>query len=144
MFIESVKKGFLSGLKCSWFLIKIIIPVYLCITILVHTPVIGWLASVSAPFVGAFHLPGEAAVPFITGIALDEYGIIAAIKAVGLSGYAVTVVAVMTLASHSLVVEAAILNRMGLPAVFFTAYRLCVSAILGFALSGIGVVFNLW
>ena len=144
MFIESVKNGILSGLKTSWFLIKVIVPVYLCITIFRHTPAMDWLVSVAAPFMGVFHLPGEAAVPFIAGIVLDEYGVIASIKAVSLTGYSVTLVAVMTLVSHSIVVEMAILNRMELSAVFFTAYRLFFSAVIGFALSAIGVVLNIW
>ena len=144
MLTTSIKKGFISGIKCCWFLIKVIIPVYLFITILKHTPVMDLLVSAFAPMMGAFRLPGEAAVPLMTALFLDEYGVIAAIKAVGLTGYAVTLVAVMTLISHSLFVEAAILRKMDLSITFFTSYRLLASIAAGFALSAIGVVFNLW
>ena len=144
MLTTSIKKGFINGLKCCWFLIKIIIPVYLLITILKHTPVMDWLVTLFTPFMGAFNLPGEAAVPLITAIFLDEYGVIAAIRAVELTGYSVAIVAVMTLISHSLFIEAAIIRKLDLSVTFFTAYRLTASIVVGFALSFIGVVFNLW
>jgi len=144
MFISSLKNGFISGVKSCWFLIKIIIPVYLAITILKNSPAMGWLASVCAPLMGAFHLPGKAAVPFIAGAVLDEYGVIAAIKAVNLTGFAVTVVAVMAMISHSLFVEAAILRKLGMSITFFTVYRITESVIIGLALRFIGEALNLW
>lgn len=144
MLLNSIKSGIISGIKCCWFLIKVIVPVYLFITVLKHTPAMDWLASAFAPLMSAFHLPGEAAVPLITGIALDEYGVIAAIKAVNLTGFAVTVVAVMTLLSHSVIVEAAILKRMGMSITFFVSYRVAASIALGLCLGAIGAVMHLW
>jgi len=144
MLKESIKNGAISGVKCCWFLIKIIVPVFFFITALKHTPAMDWLVSVCTPLMGVFRLPGEAALPLITGIFLDEYGVLAAIKAVGMTGYAITVVAVMTLISHSLILEAAISKKFGLSITFFTVYRLMASAIVGLVLSMAGVVFNLW
>ena len=144
MLTSSIKNGFISGLKTCWFLIKIIIPVYLFITILKNTPAMGWLTSACAPLMGVFNMPGEAAVPLITGFILDEYGLIAAIKAVNLTGFSVVILAVMVLISHSLFVEAAIIKKMGLSATLFTLYRLSASFIMGFALSIAGTVFGLW
>jgi len=144
MLTTSIKKGIISGVKCCWFLIKVIIPVYLFITVLRHTPAMDYLVVVFAPFMGIFGLPGEAALPIITGYMLDEYAVIAAIGAVELSGYAVTVVAVMAILAHSLFVEGAIVRKLGLSVTFFTIYRLLAAGIVGLALNFIGVVFNLW
>lgn len=144
MLVLSIKNGFISGLKTCWFLIKVIIPVYLFITILKNTPAMDWLVIVFTPLVGAFGLPGEAALPLITGMMLDEYGVIAAINAVGLTGYAIAVVAVMTLIAHSLFVEGAIVKKLGHSVTFFTAYRLIAAVLMGLALNFIGVVLNLW
>ena len=144
MLVKSIKNGFINSLKICLFLIKIIVPVYLFITVLKHSPVMGWLVSIFTPLMGVFHLPGEAAVPLITGLVLDEYSAIAAIRAVNLTGYAVTVVAVMTLISHSLFVEAAIVRKMGLSAAFFTLYRLTAALSVGLTLGIVGTVLNLW
>ena len=143
MLATSVKNGLINGLKCSWFLIKIIIPVYFFITILRHTPAMDWLTAVFAPAMGIFHLPGEAALPIITGFVLDEYGVIAAIRAVNLSGFHATIVAVIILPAHSLIVEGAIVKKLGQSATFFTVYRLIAALICGLAVSLAGVVFNL-
>ena len=144
MLITSVKNGLISGVKCSWFLIRIIIPVYFGLTILRHTPAMDWLTGVFAPFMGVFSLPGEAAVPIITGFFLDEYAVIAAIRAVNLTGFPVTMVVVMALIAHSLVVEGFIVKKLGHSALFFTAYRLIIAAAVGLALSFLGVVLDLW
>ena len=144
MLAISIKNGFINGIKCCWFLIKIIIPVYLFITILKHTPVMDLLISGFAPLMGLFRLPGEAAVPLITGMVLDEYGVIAAIKAVDLTGYAVTVVVVMTILAHSLFIEGAIVKKLGLSVTFFTTYRLAAALVMGLVLSFAGVVFDVW
>ena len=144
MLPQTIKKGFLNGLKCCWFLIKIIVPVFFVITVLKHTPVMDWLAGLFAPAMALFRLPGEAALPIITAFFLDEYGVIAAMKAVELSGYAVAVVAVMTLVAHSLIVEAAIVRKLEMSAMFFTTYRLLAAVVVGLVYSGIGVVFQLW
>jgi len=144
MLAKSIKNGFISGIKCSWFLIKVIIPVYFFITILKHTPVLDWLATVFAPAMGVFNMSGEAAIPIISAIALDDYGVIAAIKAIGISGYSVTMIAVMTMISHAIIIEAAILRKMGLSATFFVSYRLIGSVIAGFFLNILGVALGLW
>jgi len=144
MLKTAVKNGFINGIKYSWFLIKIIIPVYFLITAIKYSPAMDWLVTIFTPVAGVFNLPGEAAVPLISAFVLDEYGAIAAIKAVNLSGYSVTVVAVMTLISHSLIIETAILKKMSLNAVFFNTYRLFWSIAAGLALNVAGVALSLW
>ena len=144
MLITSVKNGAISGVKCCWFLIKIIIPVYFFITVLKYSPAMDLLVSAFSPLMSIFHLPGEAAVPLISGFILDEYAVIAAVKAMHITGFSITIIAVMTLISHGLFIEAAITKKLGLSATFLTLYRLTASVIAGLALSLMGTVFNLW
>lgn len=136
MLIDAIKVGFKKGLYCCWTLIKIMVPIYICITFIKYSPLMDWLVAGFSPVMGIFRLPGEAAVPWITGMFSDEYGAIAAIKAVGLTGMDITVVSIMIMLAHSLFVEAAIIKKMGLSLLFFTCYRL-IAAILA------GVVFGL-
>lgn len=95
-----------------------------------------------APAMGLFHLPGEAALPVITGFLLDEYGVIAAIRAVNLSGFHAMIVAVMVLPAHSLIVEGAIIKKLGQSATFFTIYRLIAAVIAGLVVSLLGVMIS--
>ena len=142
-FLHTIKNGFISGLKSLWFLVKIIIPVFFFITAVKHTPVMDWLVSLFAPLMGLFHLPGDAAMALMTTPFIDEYGAIAAMKAVNMEGFAVSIIGVMALISHSLIVEAAILKKMDLSVVFFTSYRVIAAIIVGIILGLIGEVLNL-
>ena len=58
-------------------------------------------------------------------------GAIAAIKAVGLSGFDITILSIMVMFAHSLFVEAAIIKKMGLSLMFFTCYRLAAAVLAG-------------
>ncbi len=141
MLISAIRVGFRKGLLCCWTLIKIMLPVYICITFIKYSPVMGWIVGIFSPFMGLFHLPGEAAVPWITGLFSDEYGAIAAIKAVGLKGYEITVVSIMVMFAHSLFVEAAIIKKLDLSLLFFTCYRLVAAIIAGILFGWAGGVF---
>ncbi len=140
MLINAVKVGFKKGLVCCLTLIKIILPIYICITFIKYSPVMGWIVSLFSPVMGIFHLPGEAAVPWITGLFSDEYGAIAAIKAVGLTGFEITVVSIMVMFAHSLFVEAAIIKKLGLSLLFFTGYRLIAAILAGIIFGFVGGV----
>lgn len=140
MFINSVKAGLKNGILCSWMLIKIIVPVFILITFIKYTPIMDWLIKLFEPVMGIFGLPGEASVPYITAMLLDEYGAIAGIKAVGLTGYHVTIISMMTILAHSFIIESAILKKLDLSVTFFTSYRFITSALMGIVLGIAGGV----
>ena len=74
MLINSMKTGLRNGLHCCWSLIKIMVPIYVCITFVKYTPLMDMIVNAFSPVMTIFHLPGEAAVPWITGLFSDEYG----------------------------------------------------------------------
>jgi hypothetical protein len=45
------KNGFANGLKTSFLLLKVIIPVFALIKVLEHTPVIVWIAQCCDPLI---------------------------------------------------------------------------------------------
>ncbi|HZK60587.1 MAG TPA: nucleoside recognition domain-containing protein [Anaerovoracaceae bacterium] len=140
MLVGAVKIGFKKGLICCWTLIKIIVPVYVLIIVIKHTPIMGFIIDIFSPVMRIFHLPGQAAVPWITSFFLDEYGAIAAIKAVGLSGKDITIIAIMIILAHSLFIEAAIIKKLGLSIIFFTSYRFIAAVIMGIIFGLVGGV----
>lgn len=138
MLIGAVKVGFKKGILCCWTLIKIIVPVYVAITFVKYTPIMDWIIGIFSPIMGLFHLPGQAAVPWITSFFLDEYGAIAAMKAVGLAGMEITIMSIMVIMAHSLFIEAAIIKKLNLSIIFFTSYRLIAAVVLGIIFGLIG------
>lgn len=142
MFFQSVKVGFKKGIETVIFLCKIIVPVYIIVTILKYTPVMGAIGKAFKPLMKFFNLPGEAAIPFITGTFLDEYGAIAAIKAISLDTYQITTIAIMILFFHTIFIENVLMKKLGLSFTFFSLFRLALAIIIGILVGQLGGI--LW
>lgn len=140
MVIDAIRIGCIKGIKIMLSLLKIVIPVYAGVVIIKHIGLIALTQKLFEPFMKLFGLPGKAVVPIVSGMFLDEYAIIAAMKAVGITGFSITVVAVIGLAAHSFPVEGAIYKKLGLSVIGFTSYRIFLAIVMGLLVSLIGRV----
>jgi len=131
------KNGFANGLKTSFLLLKVIIPVFALIKILEHTPVIGWISQFCDPLMRFVGLPGEAALAVVTGMFLNFYAAIGIIIALGLTAWQITIIAVILSCCHELVIETAIIKKTGIHAWPILGIRLATAI-------GAGVVLNLF
>jgi hypothetical protein len=134
------KNGFTNGLKTSFLLLKVILPVFALIKILEHTPVIGWIAQICDPLMRFVGLPGEAALAVVTGMFLNFYAAIGIIIALGLTAWQVTIIAVILSCCHELVIETAIIKKTGIPAWPILAIRLATALLAGVTLNLIGKI----
>ncbi len=131
------KNGFANGLKTSYLLLKVIIPVFALIKVLEHTPVIGWISQYCDPLMRFVGLPGEAALAVVTGMFLNFYAAIGIIIALGLTAWQVTIIAVILSCCHELVIETAIIKKTGIHAWPILGIRLATAL-------GAGVILNLF
>ena len=131
------KNGFANGLKTSFLLLKVIIPVFALIKILEHTPVIGWISQYCDPLMRFVGLPGEAALAVVTGVFLNFYAAIGIIIALGLTAWQITIIAVILSCCHELVIETAIIKKTGIHAWPILGIRLATAL-------GAGVILNLF
>jgi spore maturation protein SpmB len=131
------KNGFANGLKTSFLLLKVIIPVFALIKILEHTPVIGWISQYCDPLMRFVGLPGEAALAVVTGVFLNFYAAIGIIIALGLTAWQITIIAVILSCCHELVIETAIIKKTGVRAWPILGIRLATAF-------GAGVTLNLF
>ena len=113
---DTWKNGFADGLKTSFALLKVVIPVFAVVKILEHTPLIGWISDACDPLMRLVGLPGEAALPVVTGMLANFYAALGIILALGLSAWQITTVAIMLCCCHELVLESAIIKKAGIPA----------------------------
>ncbi|MFC0187455.1 nucleoside recognition domain-containing protein [Fictibacillus aquaticus] len=112
--METIKRGAAAGLKTTWTLGKIIFPVTLFITILSHTPVMGWLIKFLSPAMKWIGLPGEAAIPLVLGNLLNLYAGIGGILTLDtLTVKHVFILAVMLSFSHNLLIESSVAASVG-------------------------------
>ena len=135
--IASLRNGVLAvgikkGLWTFWMLMRIMVPVYIIVTLLNHTPVLPAVARFFEPFMGIWQLPGDAALALVLGHVVNLYVAIAVIAAGGWDPASVTVAGVILGVSHSLIMEGAILRQMRAPALLLTLMRVIVAWTLGY------------
>jgi Fe2+ transport system protein B len=140
-FLTALKDGMIKGLKTVLMLLKILIPIYLLVVLIKYSPVMPWLQDVAAPVMKIFRLPPEAAVPVVTGLFSDEYGVVAALGGFDFSMAAITTIAMIALAAHSLPVEAAVAQKIGLPAGVMVLLRVGTAIFTGILVGWLGGVF---
>ncbi len=120
--------------KTVWWLLKLILPISLCVSFLQYWGVIAWLATYLKPVFSLIGLRGESAVVFITSLFVPLYGPIAVISTITLTMREITILAIMCLITHNLFMETAIQKKTGSSALallilrpvisFFAAYLL--------------------
>jgi len=138
--IKSIKTGFVKGIETTWMLGKVVVPVYLLVTILKYTPVIEWITSIFTPLMALFNLPGEAAIILVLGNVLNLYAAIGAITAISLTPMEVTVIAIMLSFSHSLLIETAVTKKLGISVKKVILIRLGLAVVSGILVGQLGGV----
>ncbi len=131
--LDTLKRGFMSGLKITWELSKIMVPVYFIVTILKHTPIINWISEGFAPLMGYLGLPGEAAIVLVMGNLVNLYAAIGAIASLNLTLKEISILAIMLSFCHSLLVETALAKKIGLSAINVIAVRVGLAVVSGIA-----------
>ena len=102
-----------TAARTSLWLLSIMVPVSFAVLLMKMTGVLNMLAGFAEPLFSLFGLPGNSALVFVTSCLLNIYSCIAVIETLGLSGRAVTILALMCLISHNLPVETAVQKKTG-------------------------------
>jgi hypothetical protein len=138
-----IRNGLSAGLRTSWKIIAVSVPLYVAVTLLKGTPVLDLLGNVFAPWMGAFGLPGEAAFAFVAAFLLNLYAGIAVIVPLNLDSFQVTQCGLMMGIAHNLVVEGGVLSTTGTRGWVLTAFRVALAAAAGLLLRGLYLLFGL-
>lgn len=130
----AVRSGLTKGIRTSWELLRIIVPVYLGVAIFVRTPVMDWLAVVFEPLMAVFGLPAEAAIPVTLGFVSGLYAAIGAVASLSLTAKEILTIAVILSFAHNLFVESAVTHRLGISFGTVVAMRLGLAVVGGLAI----------
>ncbi len=131
----SFRSAIPAALKSARFLLSIMIPVSLAVTLLKYSGVLDYIAAWLNPAFRLIGLPGNAALVFITSMALNIYSAIAVISTLPFSERELTILALMCLISHNFFVETAIQKKTGSSAVKITLVRIVYSFIGAYSLN---------
>ena len=126
-----------SALRPAWetavWVIKMVIPITLGISVLEYLGVIGWISDMIAPLFNRIGLPGSSGLVFLTAALSNNYATVAVIATLGFDYRSVVILAVMALICHNLPIESAVQHKTGVSAVGMTLLRL-VTAFIAAAL----------
>nr|WP_309101178.1 nucleoside recognition domain-containing protein [Fredinandcohnia onubensis] len=133
--LDTIKRGFIVGLKTTWTLGKVIFPVTLLVTMLQYTPVLDWVIKWIAPIMGWFGLSGDAAIPLVLGNFLNLYAGIGAILTLDLTVKEVFILAVMLSFSHNMIIESTVAAKVGMKIWVIVTVRLGLAFISAFVIN---------
>ena len=128
-----LRYGLRTGSRKGWgsfvWICKILIPTSFLVILIQWS---GWLyqaVPLLNPLMRLINLPGEAALPIISGVLIGPYTTIAIVTVIPFSLEQITLIAIFTMIAHSLIIEGAIQHKSGINAAKITLIRLA-SAIL--------------
>ncbi|MCL6476891.1 MAG: nucleoside recognition protein [Peptococcaceae bacterium] len=132
---DTLKRGLGKGVSVTWELTKIVVPVYVLITFLKYTPVLSYIARLCEPAMRLVGLPGEASIAVVLGLVANLYAALGAIASINLSSKEITIIALILLISHSLPMETAVSQKVGVNGLVMIAIRIILSALSGIFLN---------
>lgn len=109
----ALRNGLKKGLITTWKLAKVVVPVYMIVTFLQHTPIIEWVAGYFEPVLHLLGLPGKAALVLVLGNLVNLYAALGVIPALDFTLKEITILSLMLSFSHALILESAVAKKMG-------------------------------
>ena len=99
--------------RTTLWLLKIMLPVSLLVTVLQYLGVIAWIAQYLNPVFQHLGLPGASAIAFVTGASVTTYASLAVMLSMQLTMREATIISIMVLLCHALPMECAVVKRVG-------------------------------
>ena len=132
--IKSVLPG--TTKTCIW-LLKITIGVSFTIMFLKYFKVLPVISQMLAPVFNSIGLPGEAALPFVTGYFVNVYAAISVAVSFDFDVRVLTILSTMVLCAHNMITETAVQKKTGTSAVRIVIVRTVSAFTLAFLLNRI-------
>lgn len=128
-----LRYGLRTGSRKGWgsfvWICKILIPTSFLVILIQWSGLLYQAVPLLNPLMRLINLPGEAALPIISGVLIGPYTTIAIVTIIPFSIEQITLIAIFTMIAHSLIIEGIIQHKSGINAAKITLIRLA-SAIL--------------
>ena len=115
--------------KSAWLVLKLIIPLYILADILLYFDILQYISFLFEPITDILDLPKEAALGIAAGMLFNIYAGIAFLAPLGLNGYEWTILATFLGVAHSLVVESAVMKKIGISYTYSFILRISMAFI---------------
>jgi len=132
---QCVVHAFPKGMKTSWWLLKITIPVSFGVMLLDYYGVLAFIAQYTGFIFNWFGLPGVTAIILVTSIFASVYAVVAILSVLHMPMREGIIIATMCLISHNFIVETAVMKRTGSNAIRMITVRLVASFVAAWLLN---------
>lgn len=112
-FTDCIHKALPASWKSTTWLLKLMIPISLAVTLMQHFGLLTWIAGWINPLFIHFGLPGESAVAFISAAAAGTYAGVAVMMSIPLTMKQASILALMIALCHALPMECAVNRKTG-------------------------------
>ena len=133
--IECFRLAMPASWKSTKWLLKLMIPISLAVTLMQHFEILAWIATWINPLFIHFGLPGESAVAFISGATAGTYAGIAAMMSIPLTMKQASILALMIALCHALPMECAVNKKTGSSFWKMGTIRIVMALICAFCLN---------
>lgn len=137
--MEKIFDCFRQAVPASWkstrWLLKLMIPISLAVTLMQHFGVLAWIATWINPMFVHFGLPGESAVAFISGAAAGTYAGLAVMMSIPLTMKQASILALMIALCHALPMECAVNKKTGSSFWNMAVIRIVMALLCAFTLN---------
>lgn len=130
-----LRKAMPPTLKTTSWLLKLMIPISLCVTLMQHFGVLAWIAGYLNPLFVHMGLPGSSAVIFISGAAAGTYAGLAAMMSIPLTMKQATLLSLMIALCHALPMECAVNRKTGSSFTTMALLRILMALLCAFLLN---------
>ena len=125
------KESLQTSLKTAWIIIKLIIPIYILADVLFYYNLLEYIAFIFEPITALLDLPVETALAIISGMFLNLYAAIAFAAPLDLTPKEWTILAIYLGICHALIVEGAIVKKIGFSLTYSYGLRIIAGLIVG-------------
>lgn len=133
--IRSIKEVLPNTTKTCIWIVRLTIIVSLLIVFLQYFNILPLISKFLSPVFNFIGLPGEAALPFVTGYFVNVYAAISVMVAFDFDVRVITILSVMVMCAHNMITETAVQKKTGSSAVGITLCRTLMAFILAFCLN---------
>ena len=125
--INCFKTSFRPAFRTTLWLLRIMLPITLFVSILQYYGVISWAAQYLNPLFMYLGLPGSSSIVFLTAASLTTYAGIAVMLTMELTMREATILAVMALLCHAMPMESAVMRKVGSNALTMSVLRIAAA-----------------
>ncbi|MBT3336524.1 MAG: nucleoside recognition protein [Anaerolineae bacterium] len=122
-----LKNSLQTSLRSAFLILRLIIPLYILADVLLYFDLLKYISFLFEPVTSFLHLPAEAAISIAGGMLINLYAALAFAAPLGLSPYQWTILAVFLGVCHSMIVETAIMKKIGIPYLYSITLRLTMA-----------------